>query len=258
MEDICRRIRRATIDMVQRAGSGHLGSSLSVIEILVALYYSTMDPEHDRVILSKGHGCPALYAVLIDRGLIPESEAPRLRKFGGILKGHPDMRSTPGIEFSTGSLGQGFSAAAGLALAYRMDGRRGTIFAILGDGELDEGQCWEAFAFAAHLRLDNLVVVIDRNGLQLDGFTSHILDMEPLADKLRAFRWEVLEADGHDARGLAQSFCRAKSLHENRPVAVIARTVKGKGVYGFENTVESHSRLLTPEEWARSTEAWSR
>ena len=239
-------IRRDILTMLTNAGSGHTGGSLSEVEILLALYYHTLNhnpkeplwPKRDRFILSKGHGCPALYAVLADCGYFPREELWSLRKLGSRLQGHPQL-GLPGLEASTGSLGQGLSIANGMALASRLDNLELRVYCLMGDGEINEGQIWEAAMTAAHYKLDNVCGIIDANKLQIDGFTCDIKNLEPLADKWRSFNWQVLEVDGHNLKEIMHAFDKAKKV-KRKPTIIIAHTVKGKGISFIENKVEWH------------------
>ena len=218
LKEIARQVRLDIVEMLYRAGSGHLGGSLSATDILVALFFGEMRtkagdpcwPDRDRFILSKGHGAPAYYAVLARLGYFPREELVTLRQFGSILQGHPDSGCTPGVEIPTGSLGQGLSIANGLALAARLNGHGSRVYVLLGDGEVQEGQIWEAAMTAAHYGLDNLVAIVDRNRLQIDGRTDEVMSLEPIADKWQAFGWHTLEVDGHDIPQLLAAFkaCR--------------------------------------------------
>lgn len=242
-------MRRHILSMVAQAGSGHPGGSLSIVEILTLLYFHFMrvDPERpdwpdrDRLILSKGHACPAWYAVLAERGFFPVEELLTLRRLGSRLQGHPDMRKTPGVEASTGSLGQGLSFANGVALAGKLDGRSYRVYAILGDGEIQEGQVWEAAMAAAHYKLDNLTAILDFNGLQIDGPVAEVMSPLPVQDKWAAFGWNVISSDGHDFDDLAAAFEEARRC-EGKPTMVVAKTVKGKGISFMENRVEWHGK----------------
>ena len=248
-------IRRHIIRMIGEAGSGHPGGSLSMVEILVALFFHTLRhrpedptwPERDRFLLSKGHGCPGLYSVLAEAGYLPVEQLTTLRKFGSPLQGHPDRRLLPILEASTGSLGQGLSIAVGMALGARIEGRSYRTYVIIGDGESEEGQVWEAAMFAAYHKVDNLTAIVDCNGVQLDGFTKDILDMEPLAPKWKSFGWYVQEIDGHDFGQILSAFEKASSTR-GRPSVIIARTVKGKGVSFMENNPGFHGKAPTQEQ----------
>jgi transketolase len=255
LEQTARNLRVDILKMLHRAQSGHTGGSLSAIDIMAVLFFHQMRLDsnrpdwegRDRFVLSKGHAAPALYACLAESGYFPKEDLATLRQLGSHLQGHPDMRKTPGVEVSTGSLGQGLSQAVGLALANRVAGRSSRVYALLGDGELQEGQIWEACMSAAHYRLDNLCIVVDHNGLQIDGFTDKVMNVGPLAAKFAAFNLHVLEVDGHDIRALCQAFSSAAEVPE-RPTVVVARTVKGKGVSIFENKARYHGVAPSDEE----------
>ncbi|MEW6183202.1 MAG: transketolase [Bacillota bacterium] len=240
-------IRRYIILMITAAGSGHPGGSLSAADIVAALYFGVMridpkrpdDPDRDRFVLSKGHAAPLLYATLAERGFFPVKELMTLRKLGSRLQGHPDMRKLPGVEMSTGSLGQGLSAANGMALAARLDGRDYRVYVVLGDGETQEGQVWEAAMAAAHYKLDNITAFLDYNGLQIDGAVEEVMSLGQVADKWRAFGWHVIEIDGHDLKAILAAAEEAKGI-KDKPTMVVARTIKGKGVSFMENQVDWH------------------
>ncbi|MCL1976303.1 MAG: transketolase [Firmicutes bacterium] len=240
-------IRRCIITMLAESGSGHPGGSLSIADILAQLYFDSLniDPtnphwiDRDRVVLCKGHAAPALYATLALRGYFPVDELLSLRKLGSRLQGHPDMNKVPGVDMSTGSLGQGLSAACGMTLAGRLDARPYYVYALLGDGETQEGQVWEAAMFAAHYKLDHLIAFLDNNGLQIDGRICDVLSPEPLDEKWRSFGWRVLTTDGHDVEAIAQALITAKQS-TGQPVMIIAKTVKGKGVSFMENKAGWH------------------
>lgn len=252
-------IRRQIISMLAEAGSGHPGGSLSLADIMAQLYFGSMNinpadpgwPLRDRLVLCKGHAAPALYAALALRGYFPVGELPNLRKLGSRLQGHPDMRKLPGVDMSTGSLGQGLSAACGMALAGRLDERPYFVYAILGDGETQEGQVWEAAMLAAHYKLDHLIAFLDHNKLQIDGKICDVLSPEPLADKWRAFGWRVLAIDGHDIAAIAQAIETAKQ-GTGQPVMIIAETVKGKGVSFMENQAGWHGNAPSAEQAAQA------
>jgi transketolase len=256
LKEIARQVRLDIVEMLYRAGSGHLGGSLSATDILVALFFGEMraragDPggvDRDRFILSKGHGAPAYYAILARLGYFSPEELLTLRRFGSILQGHPDSGCTPGVEIPTGSLGQGLSIANGLALAGRLNGHGSRVYVLLGDGEVQEGQIWEAAMTAAHYGLDNLVAILDRNRLQIDGHTAEVMSLEPLADKWAAFGWHTLEVDGHDISQLLSAFQACKAV-KGRPSMIIAHTVKGKGVSIFEGQAKYHGVAPNPEEY---------
>ena len=251
-------IRKDILKMLTEAGSGHTGGSLSLVEILLALYYYRLkhDPkrpgwkERDRLLLSKGHGAPALYAVLADRGYFPKDKLWTLRKLGSQLQGHPQL-GLPGIEISSGSLGQGLSISSGIALASRLDKLDFKIYCLMGDGETNEGQVWEAAMTAAHYKLDNVCAIIDFNKLQIDGFCCDIKDMGPYAHKWKDFGWNVLEADGHDIEKMMDALDEADKC-KRKPTVIIAHTVKGKGVSFVENKVEWHGIAPKKEEYERA------
>ncbi len=248
LEEKARALRRHVVNMTAAANSGHPGGSLSAADIVAALYFRVMrgldpqnpkNPDRDRFVLSKGHCCPVLYAALAEKGFIPVDELETFRKLHSRLQGHPDMNKVPGVEASAGSLGQGFSMAVGMALAGKIDGRGYRVYALLGDGECQEGQVWEAAMSAAHYRLDNLVAIVDRNGLQIDGPTEEVMGLDPLPDKWSAFGWHTLEIDGHSFPEILAALDEAAAVR-GKPTAIIARTVKGKGVSFMENAVEWH------------------
>ncbi|MBI4319471.1 MAG: transketolase [Chloroflexi bacterium] len=255
LKGIATKLRRHIVQMTGEACSGHPGGSLSSAEIVTALFFAVMRhrpsdptwPERDRFVLSKGHAAPVLYAALAEAGYFPVEWLRTLRKLGSCLQGHPDMRRTPGVETSTGSLGQGLSVGSGMALAAKLDGRGYRVYVILGDGESNEGQVWEAAMSAAHYRLDNITAVLDHNGLQIDGPNEQVMRLEPVADKWRSFGWRVIEADGHDFSQLLGAFDLAAQV-TGRPTIVIARTTKGKGVSFMENVVDFHGKAPTPEQ----------
>lgn len=254
LEAIANELRCLALRAIYLAGSGHPGGSLSAAEIVTALYFSVLNidplrpdwPERDRVVLSKGHGCPILYAALAKRGYFSIEELWTLRKLGSRLQGHPDMRKTPGIDATTGSLGQGISVAVGMALGGKFQGKSYHVYAIMGCGEQQEGQVWEAAMSAAHYCLDNLVGIVDYNTLQIDGCNAEIMEIAPLAEKWRAFGWRVLEVNGHDIAQLLDAFAEAKNTR-GKPTVIVARTIKGKGVSFMENQVKWHSSILTKE-----------
>lgn len=259
LEEKARTIRRHIIRMLAEAGSGHPGGSLSAADIITALYFRVLRldpknpgwPDRDRFVLSKGHAAPALYAALAERGFFPVEDLWGLRKINSHLQGHPDMRKTPGVEASTGSLGQGLAMANGMALAGKLDKRDYRVYALIGDGEMEEGEIWEAAMAAAHYRLDNLTVFLDYNGLQIDGPTSQVMSSEPVEDKWRAFRWNVLNIDGHDFEQILAAIELAKG-QRGQPTIIIARTIKGKGVSFMENAVGWHGNAPTREQAERA------
>jgi transketolase len=259
LRNTARQIRRDIIEMTHFASSGHPGGSLSSAEILSVLYFQVMkhDPkrpqweERDRFYLSKGHACPVLYAALGEAGYFDKAEFRSLRKLGAMLQGHPHRLKTPGVEASSGSLGQGLSLAAGTALGLRLDKKKNRVFCLLGDGELQEGQVWEAAMAAGHFRLDNLCAIVDYNNLQIDGAVEQVMGLAPLADKWRSFRWNTLEVDGHSVDALISAFDRAANTH-GKPTVLLAKTVKGKGVSFMENKAEWHGRAPDKEEYERA------
>ncbi len=259
LKEIARRMRIDILRSITEAGSGHPGGSLSAIDILVALYWGVMKhdpknpdwPERDRFVLSKGHAAPALYAVLAEWGYFPKEWLWTLRKVDSRLQGHPSRKDTPGVEASTGSLGQGFSVSVGMALGLRQEGSSSRVYVMLGDGELDEGQVWEAAMAAAHYGLDNLTAVLDFNGLQIDGPIVKVMNTAPVEEKFRAFRWQVRVIDGHDFNEIIDGFEWAKSV-KGGPAILIAKTVKGKGVSFMENRVEWHGKAPTKEQFLQA------
>lgn len=252
---IATQIRRRIVEMIGAAKSGHPGGSLSAVEILVQLYFNVMRhdpakpdwPDRDRFILSKGHAAPVLYAVLAECGYTPAEQLNTLRQLGSIYQGHPDKRFIPALEASTGSLGQGLSLALGMGLGARMDGRPTRVYTLLGDGEIQEGQIWEAAMFGAFHKLDNVVAIVDYNKIQLDGFVKDIMEVAPLALKWKSFGWHVIELDGHDLAALRKGFDEAAQV-SGKPVAIIANTIKGKGVSFMENNPKYHGVAPTKEE----------
>ena len=248
LELIAARGRRLGMDMVFRAASGHIGGSLSAMDILTELYFEELRidparpqaPERDRFVMSKGHCTPALYSVLALRGYFPEKELELFRSIEGHMSGHPDMVHVPGVDMSTGSLGQGLSAAVGMALAAKLDGAGYRVFALMGDGEIEEGQIWEAAMSAAKYGLSNLCGIVDVNGLQIDGRTADVMPSEPLDAKFAAFGWHVQTIDGHDFEQIENAVLRAE--RDERPSVVICQTVKGKGVSYMENAAEWHGK----------------
>lgn len=241
------RLRQDVIRMIAKANSGHPGGSLSAIDLITTLYFGVLRhdpanptwPDRDRFILSKGHGCPALYAVLGELGYFDRALFDTLRQLGSPLQGHPELGKLPGIEASTGSLGQGLSLGLGMAEGARLHGNGARVYVLMGDGELDEGQVWEAAMYAGAKKLDNVVAIVDVNGQQLDDSTEKILSLEPLGDKWRAFGWHVIELDGHDSAQILGAYQAATTI-KGRPTVLLARTVKGRGVSFMENNNEWH------------------
>jgi transketolase len=247
LEIMAVKIRKHIIEMLYRAESGHPGGSLSAVDMIVALYFSHMnhnpknpyDPDRDRFFLSKGHAVPALYAVLAESGYFPVDELKDLRKINCRLQGHPVCSIVPGIEASTGSLGHGLSFANGVALSGKLDNKDYDVYVMLGDGETDEGQIWEAAAVASHYKLDNLTAFIDRNFLQIDGNTEEVLRLESVRDRWSSFGWYVLEIDGHNMEKILYALQKT-NIHKNQPSVIISNTVKGKGVSFMENNIDFH------------------
>jgi len=251
------KIRKHIIEMLYLAKSGHPGGSLSAVEALVSLYFVHMkhnpknpqDPNRDRFILSKGHAAPALYAVLAECGYFDVSELKKLRQIGCMLQGHPVCKCTPGVEASTGSLGHGLSFGNGVALAGKLDKKNYRVYVMLGDGETNEGQVWEAASAASHYKLDNLTALLDRNYLQIDGNTEEVLRLEPVKERWEAFGWYTIEIDGHDIKEILDALKQAEE-HKRQPTMIILNTVKGKGVSFMENNVDFHG--VPPNEMERN------
>jgi transketolase len=262
LQDIARVVRRDILTMVLEAGAGHIGGSLSAVDVLVVLYWEAMRvrPEapswddRDRFILSKAHAAPALYSVLARRGFFDVKELMTFRKLKSILQGFPDMHTTPGIDASVGSPGQGLSIANGIAMAAKRDRRPHRVYCLMGDGEAHEGQVWEAAMTAAHHKLDNVCAVIDRNTMMGDGNTEDIVALAPLTDKWRTFNWHVIDLDGHDVERLSAAFAEAASVN-GRPTVILARTVKGKGVPFMEGRAEWHDRPITEDLYEEAMKA---
>ena len=261
LKEQAKQIRRDIVTMVGAAKSGHPGGSLSAAEILTYLYFEEMnvkpeDPkwaDRDRFVLSKGHAAPVLYATLAHKGFFPVEELGTLRKLGSHLQGHPDMKKVPGVDMSTGSLGTGISAAVGMALAYQMDKKANYVYTVLGDGEIQEGQVWEAAMAAAHYKLDNLIAFVDNNGLQIDGNIDDVLSPNPIDAKFAAFGWHVQVIDGHDFAQIAEAVAAAKAA-KGQPSVIVAKTVKGKGVSYMENQAGWHGSAPNAEQVAQAME----
>jgi len=262
LSDLATQARVLILNMLAKAGSGHTGGSLSVVEILTYLYFHKMRhkvedpawPGRDRLVLSKGHAAPTLYALLSMCGYFPRAELFKLRRIEGSLQGHPDIRRTAGVEATTGSLGQGLSMANGIALGLRLSGSGSKVYAILGDGELQEGQVWEAAMSASHYRLRNVVTFVDANGLQIDGRVEEIMGLEPITDKWKAFGWNVQEIDGHDFSQIDEAVQRAAEPGDDRPNVIVARTTKGKSVSFMEDKFQYHGVAPTMDELRRAME----
>ena len=254
-------VRIGIVTAVHSARAGHPGGSLSAADIVTYLYFEEMniDPanpkkdDRDRFVLSKGHVAPALYSALANRGYFPVEELKTLRKLGSRLQGHPCMQETPGVDMSSGSLGQGFSAACGMALSAKLQNKDFRVYTLLGDGEIQEGQIWEAAMFAGHRKLDNLCVIVDNNGLQIDGKIEDVCSPYPIADKFKAFNFNVIEINGHDFKEIADAFAKARET-KGMPTAIIAKTVKGKGVSFMENQAGWHGKAPNDEEFAIAIE----
>lgn len=259
LKRISANIKLGALEAVFSASSGHPGGSLSISDILSYLYFEEMnidprDPkkaDRDRLVLSKGHTAPALYAALAERGYFPREDLKTFRHIDSYLQGHPDMKGTPGVDMTTGSLGLGFSAACGMALSAKISGESYRVYSVLGDGESEEGQVWEAAMFAAHKKLDNLCIFLDYNGLQIDGPISEVNDPSPLDSKFEAFGWNVLVIDGHDIEAIDSAVKAAKAC-KGKPTAIICRTVKGKGVSFMENSVKWHGSAPNEEQYKQA------
>jgi len=261
LEDLSNLARKRIVKMICKAGSGHPGGSLSALDIITALYFDIMqhDPKRptwekrDRFVLSKGHAAPALYATLAEAGYFKVDELDTLRQVGSKLQGHPDMKRLPGIDMSTGSLGQGMATAVGMALGLKLDKHRNRVYCMIGDGESEEGAIWEAGMAASHFKCDNLTVFLDRNELQIDGPTEKVMTLEPLADKWKAFGWNVIEINGHDFKRIIGAVDAAKEK-QGKPTMIIAHTVKGKGVSFMEGSLKFHGKAPNKEELCKALE----
>jgi transketolase len=259
LQAICKRVRREIIEMTGAAKSGHPGGSLSAVEIVVELYFDYMRidpqnpkwPDRDRFILSKGHAAPVLYAVMAEAGFAdtPIGQLNTLRKLGSVYQGHPDVRFIPSLEASTGSLGEGLSLAIGMGLGARLDGRSCRTYVMFGDGEIEEGQVWESAMAGAFHKVDNIVAIVDNNGIQLDGFVKDIMGIAPVADKWRAFGWHAIEIDGHSLPAIQKALREAEAT-KGRPTCIVAHTIKGKGVSFMENNPKFHGTAPSPAEVA--------
>ena len=255
LNEITNVIRKDIVSMICKSKSGHPGGSLSAVEILTALYFDQMniDPtnpkmeDRDRFVLSKGHAAPALYATLAQRGYFAKEELNNLRQLGSMLQGHPDMKKVPGAEMSTGSLGQGFSVACGMAMAAKLDNAPWNVYALLGDGEVQEGIIWEAAMSAAHYKLDNMIAFLDYNGLQIDGEVESVMNINPIEDKFKTFGWNVITIDGHDFDQIFAALDMAKDTVD-KPTMIIAKTIKGKGVSFMENQASWHGSAPSEEQ----------
>ncbi|MBQ9691496.1 MAG: transketolase [Eggerthellaceae bacterium] len=263
LQHIATKIRIHIIDMLERAGSGHPGGSLSAADIMTALYFGGIlkhnpkDPQddtRDRFVLSKGHAAPVLYAVLAESGYFPVEELSTLRAYKSRLQGHPDSLKLPGVEISTGSLGQGLSISSGIASALRLQGNDAHVFTLLGDGELQEGQVWEAALFAAHQGLDHLVAIVDNNHLQIDGNVSDVCDIDDVAEKFKAFGWDVFSCDGNNMGEVYKTLIQARDTHNGKPKVVVAQTIKGKGVSFMQDNAGWHGKAPNAQEASRARE----
>lgn len=256
---IAANVRKSAVTAVHAANSGHPGGSLSIADVLTLLYFEVMnvdpknpkDPNRDRFVLSKGHCAPGLYGVLAERGFFPKEDIPTFRKIGSYLQGHPDMKGVPGVDMSSGSLGQGISAANGMALAGKIDKKDYRVYTILGDGELEEGQVWEAAMYAPHYKLDNLTAFVDFNGLQIDGDISKVMNPLPIDEKFKSFGWHVIVCDGHDFEAMLSAINEAKATKE-KPTMIILKTVKGKGVSFMENNPAWHGSAPNDEQYQQA------
>jgi transketolase len=255
LEAMAKKIRRHIVEMIGRAGSGHPGGSLSATDIVTCLYFNILRydpvnpkwPDRDRFILSKGHAAPVLYSALAEAGYIPLESLSTLRKINSILQGHADSHHTPGVELTAGSLGQGLSFSIGVALAGRLSSKTYRVYTLLGDGECDEGQVWEAAMAAAHFKVDNLTAIVDNNGLQIDGWNKDVMSLDPFTDKWKAFGWHVIEIDGHRIPQILEAFKEAQSV-KGKPSVIIAHTIKGKGVSFMENQAGFHGKAPNAEQ----------
>ena len=253
-------VRKGIVTAVHSAKAGHPGGSLSAADIFTYLYFEEMNidpknpkkPDRDRFVLSKGHTAPGLYSVLAQRGYFPVEDLKTLRHLGSYLQGHPDMKHIPGVDMSSGSLGQGISAAVGMALSAKISNKSYRVYSVLGDGEVEEGQVWEAAMFAAHNKLDNLVLFVDQNGLQIDGTVDEVAGIEPLDKKFESFGFEVFKIDGHDFNQIEDALNKAREV-KGKPVAILAKTVKGKGVSFMENQVGWHGTAPNKEQYEQAT-----
>lgn len=259
LDDQARNLRRHCIEMIGRSQSGHPGGSLSAADIVAVLYFHHMnhnakkvnDPNRDRFVLSKGHAAPVLYAALAETGYFPVAELMNLRQLDSNLQGHPDMNKVPGVDITSGSLGQGLSAANGMALAGRIDKKKYRVYCLIGDGESQEGMIWEAAMFGAHHKLDRVTAIVDHNNLQIDGHVSDIVEVQPLKDKWKAFGWHVIQIDGHDVMAIEQALKEADMM-KNKPSVILAETIKCKGVSFMENKVEFHGQAPNGDELKRA------
>ena len=256
LEKMAKEIRRGILEEVYNASSGHPGGSLSIVDILTVLYFNELNideknpdwEDRDRIVLSKGHCAPALYSCLANRGFFEKEKLKTLRKIGSMLQGHPDMRKTPGVDMTTGSLGQGLSAANGMAIAGKMDNKNYRVYCILGDGEIEEGQIWEAAMSSNKYKLDNLCVIVDNNNLQIDGSIEEVMSLTNIDEKFKSFGFQIIKIDGHDIDEILKAFEVAKNI-KGKPTCIIAKTIKGKGISYMENQVGWHGKAPNKEEY---------
>lgn len=259
LENIAKKIRKDIIEQVYRAGSGHPGGSLSIADIMAVLYFYEMNidvnnpgwKDRDRFVLSKGHCAPALYSSLANRGFFELEELKEFRKIDGKLQGHPDMTKIPGVDMTTGSLGQGLSTANGMAIAGKLDNKNYRVYCLLGDGEIEEGQIWEAAMASSKYKLDNLCVIVDNNNLQIDGTIEEVMSSKPIDEKFRSFGFQIIKIDGNDVDEIVKAFDVAKSI-KGKPTCIIAETIKGKGVSFMENKVEWHGKAPNEEQYTQA------
>ena len=261
LEQITKEIRKGIIEAVYKAKSGHPGGSLSIAELMAVLYFNEMNidennpkwEERDRFVLSKGHCSPALYSTLAERGFFHKDLLATVRKIDSNLQGHPEMNKIPGVDMTTGSLGQGLSAANGMAMAGKLDSKNYRVYAILGDGEIEEGQIWEAAMAASHYKLDNLCVILDKNNLQIDGRTDEVMNSSPIDEKFKSFGFETITIDGHNILEIMKAFAKARTI-KNKPTCIIAKTIKGKGISFMEDRVEWHGKAPNEEQYNQAME----
>ena len=256
IKKISKEIRKNIIEAVYHAQSGHPGGSLSCADILAVLYFKEMHikkdeptlPERDRFVLSKGHATPALYGTLAEYGFFPKEELKSFRKIDSFLQGHPDKNKVPGVDMTTGSLGQGLSVANGMAMMGKLNRKDYRVYCLVGDGEIEEGQIWEATMTSAHYKLDNLCLIVDNNELQIDGKVENVMNVNPIGEKLKSFGFEVIEIDGHNYQEITQAFEKARNI-TGKPTAIVAHTIKGKGIYFMENQVAWHGKAPNEEQY---------
>lgn len=257
LKEIAKEIRKEILKLTYEASSGHPGGSLSIADIMAVLYFSEMNitdiksGDRDRFVLSKGHSAPALYATLKEKGILTENNMKNFRQVDGLLQGHPDMKKIPGVDMTTGSLGQGVSSAVGMAIAGKLDNKDYRVYTILGDGEIEEGQVWEATMSASHYKLDNLCVIVDNNNLQIDGEITKVMNSYPIDEKFRSFGFNVINIDGHNFDEILDAFESARSF-KGKPTAIIAKTVKGKGVSFMENQADWHGKAPNLEQYEQA------